>query len=764
MDFSVLNDEFSPPDISEDEARSVLSRYYGLSGSLAPLEGERDRNFKVTAQDGRQFVLKISGLAESREAIDFQVATLAHIERTAPDIGVPRGVPNNDGELYFDHQFDGGNCHMLRLVTYVSGEPVPTDTIRDSQTAVQLGHLQGRLCRALSSFFHPAAQRPMPWNISNGLMFDDTLLADLEPDIEKALAPHLKRLQVESFPTLLQMRSQVIHNDAHTGNVLVNETGAVSGLIDFGDAVFAPLIQDLAVSATGLADYCPEDPYGAMDQLVRGFEMAFPLLPDEREILRDATIMRSLMCVTLGGYKMHRQPESAVLRRIYEASRRGLLALLSNRDSNMHPMPSTDDTLRRRRAVMSPTYKYFYDEPLHIVRGSGTRLYDTDGRQYLDCYNNVPSVGHAHPHVVAALERQAATLNTHTRYLHHEIVRYAERISATLPDELDTCMFVCTGTEANDLAYTIARTVTGKTGAVVSLGAYHGNSIGIADVSIDGAEDSYPPHVKPIALPDTYRGPYGPDEPDIGKKLAALADQPINEMAASPHGLAMLMIDGIFDAPGIFTAPPRYLSELFARVHRSGGLVVADEVQSGLCRLGDNYWSFQDTGAVPDIVTMGKPMGAGHPLGIVAAKRSVLEEFAARRGYFNTFGGNPVSAAVGNAVLDVIESENVLGKVHDVGQYLMSGLARLAGRHEIIGDIRGKGFFLGLDLVADRETRKPHSKAAHNLANRLRHRGVLVSVNGAHDNVIKIRPPLVFSKADADELLGAIDAEIAHIR
>jgi len=418
--------------------------------------------------------------------------------------------------------------------------------------------------------------------------------------------------------------------------------------------------------------------------------------------------------------------------------------------------------LHRRQQAMGPAYRLFYDQPVHLVRGEGAWLYDADGNKYLDCYNNVASVGHCHPHVVAALSRQAATLNTHTRYLHDNVVEYAERLGNTLPGDLSVCMFVCTGTEANELAFRIARTVTGHQGAIVTEDAYHGNSIVVTELSTEEYPASErPDYLEVVEAPNGYRGTYRYGEPDFGRAYALLVDQSIERLEARGQKPAMFLCDNIFSSNGVLTPPPEYLQETYRRVSAAGGLVMADEVQSGLCRLGDHMWGFQDSDVIPDIVTMGKPMGDGHPLAAVVTTPEIAERFARKYHYFNTFGGNPVSAAVGMAVLDVIENENILQNVHDAGSYLAAGLRTLAENNPLIGDVRGKGLFYGLDMVRDPETREPADVEARKISEFLRNNGVLLGVSGPHNNVIKIRPPLVFSKQNADQLVDCLQLALA---
>jgi 4-aminobutyrate aminotransferase-like enzyme len=419
-----------------------------------------------------------------------------------------------------------------------------------------------------------------------------------------------------------------------------------------------------------------------------------------------------------------------------------------------------DERLReRRQASMAPSYQLFYDEPVHLVRGEGVWVWDAAGNRLLDCYNNVPSVGHAHPKVVAALSRQAALINTHTRYLHEHVVALAERLGASLPGELSTCYFVCTGTEANDLAVQIARTVTGHHGVVVTERAYHGNSELVGQLSTD----SYPESERPgwlavVEPPNTYRGPFRAPEPELGRRYATLVDESLDALARRGDEPAAMLIDASWDSNGVLVAPDGYVAMAAESIRRRGGLVIADEVQAGYCRLGLNFWGHANYGLVPDIVTIGKPMGAGHPVAAVVTTPAIAAAFAERRNYFNTFGGNPVSAAVALAVLDVIETEDLLANAGATGGLLGDALVELAGRHGVIGNVQGSGLFWGLDLVADQATRQPLAYAdAKRIATDLRRRGILTGVTGRYTNVLKIRPPLVFRGEHAEILLGALD-------
>ena len=399
----------------------------------------------------------------------------------------------------------------------------------------------------------------------------------------------------------------------------------------------------------------------------------------------------------------------------------------------------------------------FYHDPVQLVRGEGVWLFDESGRAYLDCYNNVPSVGHCNPRVVKALADQARQLNTHTRYLHKSVVEYAKKLSGLMPRNLDVCMFVCTGTEANELAMRIARAVTGHKGAIVMEYSYHGNSTLISEMStFDSCPNTRPAHVIAVEPPNTYRGPFRANESSLGEKYANLVDDAIAELDARGQKTAAFMCDAIFDSQGGLEAPHDYFQLVYEKVRAAGGLCIADEVQPGLGRTG-NMWGFQNYDVVPDIVTLGKPMGNGHPVAAVVTTPEIAESFAASNIYFNTFGGNPVSAEVGMAVLDIIVDDALVENAKSTGAHLRKGLEELASRHPIIGNVRGLGLYQAIELVLDHDTKEPAVSVARQLPDAMKEEGILIGLAGRVGNVLKIRPPLVFSKENANQLLAVLD-------
>lgn len=416
--------------------------------------------------------------------------------------------------------------------------------------------------------------------------------------------------------------------------------------------------------------------------------------------------------------------------------------------------------LERRARLLGPAYRLFYEEPFHPVRGEGVWLYDEAGQPWLDAYNNVVCVGHARPEVVEAIARQGLVLNTHTRYLHDGILDYAERLLATMPPELGHATFTCTGSEANDLAMRIARAHTGGTGLIVTRWAYHGVTSAIAEASPSlGRHIVLGDNVRTVPAPD-FRGL--PAE-EAGRFFADGVRAAIADMRA--HGIrpAALMVDTVFSSDGVFTDPPGFLREAVEVIHAAGGVFIADEVQPGFGRTGEAFWGFLRHGVVPDMVSMGKPMGNGHPVAGLAVRPEVMAAFGRQSRYFNTFGGNPVSMAAASAVLDVIQKEHLQRNALEVGAYLRAGLSALAEKHALVGEVRGAGLFIGLELVLDRVSRTPATAIASRVVNGLRRNGVLLSATGPDAHVLKIRPPLVFSRENADLLVSRLDAVLAGI-
>jgi 4-aminobutyrate aminotransferase-like enzyme len=429
-------------------------------------------------------------------------------------------------------------------------------------------------------------------------------------------------------------------------------------------------------------------------------------------------------------------------------------AMINGFDPNrLSELPDQMQTnIRRREQSLGPGYRLFYDTPLEVVRGKGVTLFDRDGNEYLDVYNNVPSVGHAHPRVITAVHEQMQTLNTNTRYVQESILDYSEQLLSTFPAELGHVMFTCTGSEANDLAMRVAKYATGNQGIIVTSGAYHGLTAEVSSFSPSlGIGVPLGANVRVIDAPDALR--YSSDQESLEDHLRNQVRAAIADLNRHGIGLAAFIADSIFSSDGVFAGPAGFLRPIIEEVHAAGGLYIADEVQPGFGRTGQQWWGFQRHGIVPDIVTIGKPMGNGIPVAAAIFKPELLVEFGKNIRYFNTFGGNSVAIAAAQAVLDVIREESLIENAFKVGEKIITGLKDLTQGLDQVAEVRGSGFFIGVDLVTDRSTLTPDGEAAAGIVNALRQDRILISACGAQGNVLKLRPPMPFSSSDADRLL-----------
>jgi len=421
-------------------------------------------------------------------------------------------------------------------------------------------------------------------------------------------------------------------------------------------------------------------------------------------------------------------------------------------------MPHSD-LLKRRHQLMGQA-TLFYQSPVHIVRGEGVYLYDDAGRKYIDMYNNVPCVGHANPHVVAAVQEQMSTLNVHSRYLHGGILDFAERLLSYLHDQLEQVVFACSGTEASEVALLMARYATGGQGIICTDAAYHGNSTEVRKMFARPVTD---PHFRSIPFPQTYRPlAEGISSSALSQLYLDKLQSAMEDFAQNNIPFAGLFVCSIFANEGLPNLPEGFMAQAVDLVHKAGGVVISDEVQAGYCRSG-NWWGYETSGFTPDIVTMGKPMGNGFPLSAVVASTELVTAFRDQTRYFNTFASSPVQAAAGMAVMDVIEQENLLARSAKLGEYLRRELSTMQEGCEGMGDVRGCGLFVGIDWVSDKAEKTADPDGALDVANRMKEKGFLLSTAGAFENVVKIRPPLVLQKDDADAFLEAFAEMLSEI-
>ena len=427
--------------------------------------------------------------------------------------------------------------------------------------------------------------------------------------------------------------------------------------------------------------------------------------------------------------------------------------------------PVSNTLLERRYGTLGKHSPLFYNEPIHLVRGSGVWLTAHDGTRYLDAYNNVPHVGHAHPRVVAAMSEQAATLNVHTRYLNDRVVDYAEALLATFEHALDRVFLVNSGSEANDLAFRIATQHTAARGILVTDFSYHGNTSALAAVTTGlTAHEGLGAHVRTFHVPDLDdRAQAGRDEAEVLDEALADVDRALASLQEDGYGVAAVILETLFSTEGLPRVPDGYVSGIAERVRRAGGLVIADEVQAGLGRVGSHFWGYQRHGLMPDLVTLGKPLGNGHPLAAVVTTDALMEQFGARNMYFNTFGGTPVSAAIGEAVLRIIADERLMDRSERLGRLIRERLETVVESRPRLGPVKGAGLFFGFGIFADDERREPDPATTKRLVEAVKARGVLISRIGPTDSVLKIRPPLALTEAELPILLDALESAIDEV-
>ena len=770
------------PRVTQEAAVRIVDELYGIDGSAAALPSERDQSFLISCDEAEtesneRFVLKISNAEESFEFLDLQNQMIQFLSECKIDLEFPRILLTKTGESITRIRDEDGREHFVRLLSWLEGECLAEAQPHGRKLLASLGQTLAQMDAALVEFSHPAAHREFYWDLRNAAMAQKFA----------GLLPNNRRSLVERFFAEWQMidwnrlRFSIVHNDANDYNVLVRGSGRaqhrVTAILDYGDVVHSATVCNLAVALAYVMLDKP-DPIGAAARVVAAYHETYPLTEPEIDVLYTLAVTRLCCSVCYAARQTRDVPDNEYLN-ISNAPAWALLEKLSTLPLEWptrvfryacglpvvkvpaSQLRTSSELVTARRQRLGPSLSTSYQTPLHIVAGSKQYLYAADGRRYLDCVNNVAHVGHSHPLVVRAASEQMAVLNTNTRYLHEKLIGYSKRLTALLPEPLSVVYLVNSGSEANELALRLARAHTGREDVIVIDGAYHGNTSAMIDLSpykFDGPGGrGCPPWVRKVPMPDVYRGEHrGPD-------AATRYAQSVMEAAQRGSGPAALFCEVALSCGGQIILPPGYLKEAFAAVRAAGGVCVADEVQTGFGRAGERFWMFETQGVVPDIVTLGKPIGNGHPLGAVITTRAIADSFANGMEYFNTFGGNPVSCAVGLAVLDVIRDEELQENAFEVGEYLKDELRQLQQEYSLIGDVRGAGLFIGIELVRDRETLEPADHEAAEIVERMKERGVLLSTDGPFHNVIKIKPPLVFSRTDTVFLISNLNYVIKDI-
>ncbi|GAA1160945.1 aminotransferase class III-fold pyridoxal phosphate-dependent enzyme [Kribbella jejuensis] len=737
---SMLED---PPAVDGRTAARLLRSEYGLDAVVSELRSERDRNF-LAAADGRRLVVKVSNTGDDADQIAMECAAMEHVAVVDPELPIPRLIPGTTGKLVTTVQAADGRAHLVRVITVLPGE-VADLTALPSWFAAGFGVIGARLTRALQGFGHPAAHRRLDWDPRH--VAELRPYADHLPDVRRRAPMH--RL-LDRFAGLdeatRELPASALHGDVTLSNLLLAED-RICGVIDFGDMHHTARVAELAISLTSLLRESGDDLWADARRFLDGYQQVLPLEPAEVELIGELVLARSAASVLISAWRAPLYPDNEeYLTSLVAGSWRILDQLgdlgateLAQRfhricgTSRVASVPDPTLLVRRKAALGGELSPLFYRRPLQVVRGQGPWIHTADGRRYLDAYNNVPVVGHAHPAVVQAISRQAAVLNLNSRYLHPHVVELAERLVASMPDGLDTCVFANSGSEANDLAWRMARVVTGRDGAIVADLAYHG----VSEATAAFSTNTYPASARPSHVA-VFEAPRNAE--DDGIAAAARVRAARAALRTAGHDLALLAVDSVFSSAGILTPRNDFMQGLQDTARAAGGLFLADEVQAGFGRGGRNLWRFQDFGLTPDFVTLGKPMGNGHPVAALITRREIADAFTEVDEYFSTFGGNPVSCVAALTVLDVIEESGLVARSGEVG-------AELRGRLEaLVPDlpVRGQGLMVGVELAG-----------AADFAERLRDHGVLVGTTGPGGGVLKIRPPLIWTAAEVARFVAA---------
>ena len=781
----------NPPRFELSQIQSCVWELYGLKGHLTALNSERDLAWLIRNDDGPQGVIKISNAQEPEGIVDLQIKAVEHILEQEPTLAVPPVIPTRQGNAYEWITSElSGERHMIRLIAFMDGRVVEdTPEAYCDQYYFNIGATMGRMNAALQSFYHPhAGSNQHLWDLGHCLQLRNMLPGIPKGELRDLLTKTLDKAEHHTLPALKKTRCQLVHQDANDANVMVHhdDPTEIAAVLDFGDIGFNSILAEIVTISETYGEG-ENDPIRPLLHVAQGYDSAYPLTGQEVDLLFDVMRLRLAMASLIINYRKLNDPEAGthledrfftqmlfklnemgretVTRRLREALR---FPVYSPTDNNGKPFANHQDELVKHREQHLGKIWHFYDQPLHITRAKGGWMYSADGTAYLDAYNNVPQMGHSHPHIAKAIARQAEALNTNTRYMCDIVADYAARLTKDLPAHLDTCIFVNSGSEANDLAIQIAQSLSGHQGGLVLDNAYHGCTELTTKYSPESwihlPETSHPKQIERLLEPDMYNGPYA-DHPEAAALYANDADRAIDTLADRGFKPAALVLDTALCAHGVITPPDSYFDRVADKARAAGGYVIADEVQAGLGRMG-TFWGFIGAGLNPekvDFITMGKPVANGHPLGVVILSGEMMKQFIGGTHplLFSTFGGNTVACAAGMAVLDVIEREQLVQKSNDMGEQLRAGLRELAEKHPLIGDVRGRGMLVGIELVTCRDKRLPAEEETEQLIKEMIKRNVMIGKS--LPGTLKIRPSLAWGKKEVDFFIRAFDQSLAAL-
>lgn len=757
---------------SVEDAQKIAVNLFNIQAEAKALNGYEEKNFLLKEKSGAQYILKIADNQIHPLQLQMQYDMMQLVANSSLQSCFQKYVLSRSGEAIVQSKLDDETVR-IRMLTFIEGDFWVSLPEKPESLYENLGKFLGAMDKILEGFYHPAAERHYEWDISHAADAAQNLRYITDPEKRRVAGYFLLQFKTEVLPVLQNLRKACIHGDANDYNILAKDT-TIAGLIDFGDAVYTALINNLAIACT-YAMLHQDDPVSSAALIVKGYHNTYPLKNQEIDLLYYLIAARLCISVTKSAKQsasesnnehhfLSEQPAWKLLFQLLQINPQkaansfrvacGLPAIINTSD-DYHQL------LAKRAEHIGRNLSISYKKPLRIVKGALQYLYDDKGNTFVDCVNNVSHVGHCHPAVVNAMQKQIAILNTNTRYLNDLIIDYAKRLTAKLPSELSVCYFTNSGSEANDLAIRIARHFTAQKDIIVLDHAYHGTStlaIEMSPYKFDGKGGSgRQPYIHKATSPDMYRGQFQYGDKKAGEKYAENVLAILHELQSQNKKPAAFICETLLGVGGQIPLPDNYLKKVYEYIRNYGGACIADEVQVGFGRVGEKFWGFELQDVIPDMVVMGKPMGNGHPLAAVVMTEELADAFNNGMEYFNTFGGNPVSMATGLAVLEVIEQEALQQHAFETGNVLLNRLSALMDKHPIISDVRGKGLFIGVELVKDKLTKEPALPEIDWVVEQMKKRGYLLSTDGPLHNVLKIKPPLVFTVDNAKGLAESLD-------
>ena len=759
-----------------------ISHAYGIQGNIRRLAGENE-NYQITPAHGKPYVLKLADATTPASTVHMEYRLVETLVKNKFPVQLPRIIPCRTGEpLAVSSPLRG------RLLEFVTGtawcKKQPASPQRRHHLGELIAHMNLILARLDPNAVNAvAAKRTHHWDLARADRHRDKISIIPRARHRRILEQVFLNFTALAAPKLPGLPHAFIHGDLNDDNVMV-QGERVSGILDFGDWLFNPRICDLAIA---LAYHVLDEasPLEAGAEIVKAYNALCPLTRNERFVLFPLVCARLAVSVIISQERRAKDPHHDAWfvseerawkcleyfsgispKRAWEIL--GSQTMETKTATPPWPFPDpgapVETLIENRQKNIGPSLSLAHDPPLKFIQGRGAHLFTPQGRPFLDLYNNVCHVGHCHPKVVAAGQAQMAQLNTNTRYLYDGLTDYAAALLSTLPKELDTCFFLNSGTEANELALRMARTATGAREVLVVDGAYHGHTQTMVDISPykfmgKGGKGGPEPWVHVVPVADPFRGEFkgAKSGPAYGNQVKETLDQ-------CPGPVAAFITEGLLSCGGQIIPPAHYFKTAFAHVRAAGGLCIVDEVQTGFGRTGESFWAFETQEVVPDILVLGKPMGNGHPMGAVITKHPIAQAFANGMEFFSTFGGNPVSCAIGLALLKVLKEENLQAHAATMGAHLERGLNKIKKAHPLVGDVRGKGLFWGIELIKDPICLTPAREEAEALVNNLARRGILTGTDGPWGNVIKLKPPMVVSQKDLSMFLRILDDELKKIK